>query len=255
MRTTRPDGGVVSTWPSARDVARRARSRQRDADDTARSPCCSAVVAEQGPGELLNCASTPASMNAEIRLDTAAAAARHAASATTSTLVPVELRGTRRAVRLVVVRMQPDGHLRVSPSRSSATRAMRDEQLAIERDLAVHDAARDRQRQLHHLPLGLVNHLRAQRASAPRASPSGGAASPRRARRRPRRRRARPARSPSRTPRARAAAQRARSRHRGRSRRAAARGTVAAAGGAGAPGDAPQWNGIAGRSPRRAGGP
>ena len=38
-----------------------------------------------------------------------------------------------------------------------------DEQIAIERDLPVHDPARHGQRQLHHLVLGLMNHLRAQR--------------------------------------------------------------------------------------------
>ena len=64
-----------------------------------------------------------------------------------------------------------------SPSRSSATRAIAEQQLAVERDLALDDALGDRQHELHHLPLGAVDHFAAQRRRAPRWSGRAGAAS------------------------------------------------------------------------------
>ena len=45
-----------------------------------------------------------------------------------------------------------------------------DEQAAIERDLALHDALGDREHELHDLALGPADHLAAQRRRAPRSS-------------------------------------------------------------------------------------
>ena len=96
-----------------------------------------------------------------------------------------------------------------SPSRSSATRAMPTSSVAIERDLALDDALGDRQRELHHLPLGPADHLAAQRRRAPRRSAPSRRSMRLGARAPPLRRRpARPARSPWRTRRARCAASR-----------------------------------------------
>ena len=163
---------------SACDAARRLGERRRSRRGEGVGRACAISS---------NCASTPASTHAEVGFDAAAAAAdarvgddRHAACR--PSVAACAPRG-----RLEIVRVQADAsRCALSPSRSSATRAIATSRSRIERRPRGARRGGDRQRQLHHLPLGLADHLRAQRPSARRASRPAGAASPRRAWRPPR---------------------------------------------------------------------
>ena len=72
-------------------------------------------------------------------------------------------RGTRGGGGFEVLGTEAHGHLRAFTEPVERYARHRHEQVPVERDLPVHDPAGDGEGELHHLVLGLVNHLRAER--------------------------------------------------------------------------------------------
>src|SRR2546425_996283 len=120
------------------------------------------ILAQQRPGELLDLSVDAGFHHTEIRFHPAAAAPP-AGIGHDGDVGAGELGGAGRGGGLELLRVQTnrDAGAFTEPVECHARHG--DEQVLVERDLTPHDAAGHRQRELHHLPLGLVNHLAAQR--------------------------------------------------------------------------------------------
>ena len=111
--------------------------------------------------DLLKLRVDPGIERPDVRLHPAAAA-RDACIRHDGDIRRCQLRYTRGAGRFVLLRVQADRHLRAVAKTIERHPRDGDQEILVEGHFAVDDAARDGERQLHHLPLRLVNHLDAQ---------------------------------------------------------------------------------------------